>query len=67
MNNISPFLRWKQWIKPNRLVPLLTILGAGTVLTLSLLGAIAFNLFENITIALLALLAVDALTERLSV
>ncbi len=58
---------WKRWIKPNRLIPLLTILGAGLSIVLSLLGIIKLNIAENIIIALLALLAVDALTERLSV
>lgn len=67
MYTTSSSSRWKQWIKPNRLIPLLTILGAGTALVLSLLGVIVLSISENIIIALLALLAVDALTERLSV
>lgn len=64
VNSSSPF---KKWINPNRIIPLLTILGAGTAIVLSLLGLITLSIAESIIIALLALLASDALSERLSV
>jgi hypothetical protein len=64
-SNISQPLH-KQWFKPSRLIPLLTILGAGAAIVLSLLNILALSLAEDIIIALLALLAVDALIERLS-
>jgi hypothetical protein len=67
MYSANPSLWWKRWIKPSRLVPLLTILGAGTAIILSLLGIIGLSVAENIILALLALLAIDALTERLSI
>lgn len=67
MYSANPSSWWKRWIKPSRLVPLLTILGAGTAIILSLLGIIGLSVAENIILALLALLAIDALTERLSV
>lgn len=59
--------RWKTWFKPSRLIPILTILGAGTAIVLSLLDILTLSIAENIIIALLALLAIDALTERLSI
>ncbi len=49
------------------LIPLLTILGAGAAVVLSLLQKMPLSLAEGIIIALLALLAADALTERLGV
>ena len=58
---------FKAWLRPGRLIPILTILGAGIALVLSLLNIIALTIAENIIVALLALLAVDALTERLSI
>ncbi|MCP3683266.1 MAG: hypothetical protein GY861_11310, partial [bacterium] len=67
MSNSNLSSRWKQWFNPNRLIPLLTILGAGTAIVLSFLGVIVLSTAENIIIALLALLAIDALTERLSI
>ena len=57
----------KQWLRLNRLIPLLTILGAGIALILSLLGSIQLTVPEGIVIALLGLLVIDALTERLTV
>jgi hypothetical protein len=58
--------KFRQWLRPSRLIPLLTILGAGTVIVISLLGFINLSISENIVIALLGLLAIDALSERLS-
>lgn len=51
----------------NRVIPLLTILGASVSITLPLFTGIKLSTAENIIIALLGLLAIDALTERLSV
>lgn len=67
MYDTNPRHRWKQWFKPSRLIPLLTILAAGGAIVLALLNVIQLNIAEEIIIALLALLAVDALTERLSI
>lgn len=58
---------WKQWFKPSRLIPVLTILAAGITIVLSLLNVFKLSIAENIIIALLALLAVDALSERLNI
>lgn len=60
---MSPVIR--RWLRPNRIVPLLTIAGAGTALTLSLIGVIKFSTSEQIVIALVGLLAIDGLNERL--
>ena len=50
------------------MIPLLTILEAGISIVLSLIGAINLNeTADRIIIALLALVAVDALNERLNV
>jgi len=57
--------RWKRWFRPSRLIPLLTILGAGTAIILSSLKVLRLDTSEEIVIALLALLAGDALSERL--
>lgn len=48
-------------------MPLFTMLGAGLAIVLSLLGILELTLAENIIVALLGLLAFDALTERLNV
>jgi len=58
---------WKQWLKPSRVVPLLTILGAGITNALSLFGLLRLSTSESIIIALLGLLAIDALVERKSI
>lgn len=60
-------LGWKGLFKPARLIPFLTIIGAGTAIVLSLIDFIKLSTSENIVIALLALLAIDAFIERLSV
>ena len=65
MQSTNSSARWKRWFRPGRLVPLLTILGAATVLVLSLLKVFQLDLPDEVIIALLALLAIDALTERL--
>lgn len=57
----------KDWLKPGRLIPILTIFAAGTAIVLSMLGIIPLTPAESIIVALLALLSVDALTERLGV
>jgi len=60
-------LHWKVLFKPSRLIPFLTIIGAGTAIVLSIISVISLTTSENIVIALLALLAIDAFIERLSV
>lgn len=58
--------RWKLWLKPSRVVPLLTLLVAAGAGVLTLFGFFQATPIDGIIIALLALLAIDALTERLS-
>ncbi len=60
-------LGWKTWLKLNRIVPLLTILVAGGAGVLSILNVVQATPVEGIIIALLALISIDALTERLSI
>ncbi|HBG74918.1 MAG: hypothetical protein A2X25_07545 [Chloroflexi bacterium GWB2_49_20] len=62
--SISP---WRNWLKPNRIIPLLTILVAGSTGILGIFNLVKISPVEGIIIALLALLAVDGLTERLSI
>lgn len=57
---------WKSWLTIGRLIPLLTILAAAIVGILSLLGHFQVTMAEGVIIALLTLLAIDALVERLS-
>jgi hypothetical protein len=69
--NFPPQLRrfamlWKNWLKIGRLVPLVTA-GVGVVAgAMSLLDYVQLSLTEDLIISLLALLAIDALVERLS-
>lgn len=58
--------KWKPWLRPSRIIPTLTIWGAGTAIVLSFLKAINLSIAEEIVIALLALLAADALSERVN-
>jgi len=58
--------RWKLWLRPSRIIPTLTILGAGTAIVLSFLKVINLSIAEEIVIALLALLTADALSERVN-
>ena len=58
---------WKKWMAAGRLVPLLTILGASLAVVLSLINLIKLSTADEIIIALLALVAVDALNERLNI
>lgn len=62
--SVSP---WRNWLKPNRIIPLLTILVAGITGILGILNLFKISPVEGIIIALLALLAIDGLTERLSI
>jgi len=57
----------RNWLKPNRIIPLLTILLAGSTGVLSIFNLFKISPVEGIIIALLVLLAVDGLTERLSI
>lgn len=67
MESVHLLPKWKRWIKPGRLIPFLTILGAGSAGVLSFLEVIALSIPEGVIIALLSLLAVDALIERLDI
>lgn len=51
----------------NRLIPFVTLLGAGVAVILSLLQILKVSLSEGIIISLLGLLAADALIERVGV
>jgi hypothetical protein len=59
--------RWQKWLRLNRLIPLLTLLSAGIAIVFSTIGLLSLTLAEQIIIALLALLAVDALNERVTI
>lgn len=60
-------MKWKAWIKLERLIPAVTILSAIVASVLSLFNVIQLSGGERIVIVLLALLAGDALTERLAI
>ena len=60
-------MKWKAWIKLERLIPAVTILSAIVASVLSLFNVIQLSGGEGIVIVLLALLAGDALTERLTI
>ena len=67
MKSSSSLLRWvRQWLRFNRLFPILTILGAGVPIYLDVIEFIELSIAENIIISLLALLAIDSLSERLT-
>lgn len=63
---MAGWIGWKKWLAPSRLVPLMTILGAGVAIVLSLIKIVQLSTADEIIIALLALVAVDALNERLN-
>ena len=63
-DNRTPPLR--EWLKLNRIIPLLTILGAATAIVLVTLGFLDLTIPEGIIIALLGLLSIDGLTERIT-
>lgn len=65
MTSISKSI--KPWFRPQRLFPLLTILGAGSALVLNIIGVIKLSIADGIIISLLALLAVDSIVERLQI
>lgn len=67
MNTINSSSHLKKWLKLSRLIPLLTILGAGGTNVLLLFGVIKLSLPEGIIISLLGFLAIDALIERVSI
>lgn len=67
MEPVDLLPKWKRWVKPSRLIPSLTILGAGSIGVLSYLGVITLSIPEGVIIALLGLLAIDALIERLDI
>lgn len=67
MNIATSQPSWKRWLKWSRLVPFLTIIGAGTALVLSLLSILKLTVPESIIISLLALLSIDSLIERTNI
>ena len=58
--------RLRRWFTFGRLVPLITILVAAAVTVLGILDFFQVTIVEGVTIAILTLLAVDALTERMT-
>ena len=60
-------MKWRLWIKPERLIPSATILLAFTAQALDLFSVISLSLGEQIILLLLTLIAIDALTERITV
>lgn len=56
----------RKWISPDRVIPVMTILGAAIAIALSTFQIITLSISENIIIALLGLIAIDGLTERLT-
>ena len=58
---------WQSWIKPERLVPLATVIGAFIALLLAALGILTVSVPEGVMLSLLALLAADALVERMGI
>lgn len=62
---LSVTQRWTARL--SRIIPAITLTGAAAAILLSLLRIIDLTIPENVIIALLALLAADALTERLSI
>jgi len=58
---------WHDWIKPERLVPLGTVIGAFIALLLAGLGILTISIPEGIMLSLLGLLAADALVERMGI
>ena len=59
------FTNWRAWFKPEKLVPFFTIAVAFVAQILALLQFIQLTVGEQLILLLLALLAIDALTERL--
>lgn len=57
----------KFWLKPQRILPLLTILGAGVALVFSMMEIIDLSAADSIIISLLGLIAIDSVVERLSI
>lgn len=57
---------WRRWLTIGRLVPLVTILFATAVGISVLFGKLLLSTTEGVVITMLGLLAVNALTERLS-
>jgi hypothetical protein len=56
-----------RWLKLSRVVPLVTVLAAAASLIATQAGVLGLTAADQITIGLVGLLAIDALTERLSV
>lgn len=64
MENYPKTSKLKKWFRMSRILPMLTIVGSGTAVVLSLIGIISLSMAENIIIVLIALISVDSLSER---
>ena len=60
-------INWRAWLTFERLIPGATILLAFVAQALELFGVITLSLGEKLLLLLIGLLAIDALTERLTV
>lgn len=60
-------MNYKKLFRLDKILPLATIIGAVTAIILSLIGILNLNLESNIIIALIGLIAIDSLSERLSI
>src|SRR5947208_1883595 len=58
---------WVKWFRLDRVLPLFTLAGAGTVGILALVGVIQLDLAHGIIITILVLIAGDALIARIGV
>jgi uncharacterized membrane protein len=58
---------WHVWVRPERLVPLGTVISAFVAMLLATLGILKMSVPEGIILSLLGLLAADALVERMGV
>lgn len=58
---------WHNWMKLDKLIPVSGIVAAFAAITLSIFQVVEFSFFENIVLALLGLIAVDAFVERMGI
>ena len=59
--------RWQKWLRFDKVVSLTTIIAAGIAILLSVFGITELTLFEELTLGILGLIAIDALVERVNI
>lgn len=67
MSDFQPKKWLKEWLRPSRIVPLITLIVAGLTIAAGLLKIIELTIVDGIIIALLLLLAADSLSERITI